>query len=113
MSNLSEEEILREIRAEIETEKSENCMFAKWLDIKHLEGLLDLYTKEKEKNKELVEEFPKILEEATKNSISKDKIRNEIKELTEEYEKCSRENTFKKAKLLYQINILKEILEEN
>ena len=46
---MSEEEIIREIKLEIEIDTSENCMFAKWLDIKVIEGLLDLYTEEKEK----------------------------------------------------------------
>lgn len=42
----------------------------------------------------------------------KDKIKSKKEELRKEYENCRREDTFKKAKILYQRNILEEVLEE-
>ena len=44
--------------------------------------------------------------------VSKDKIKVKIEEVEKEYNNCKRGDTFKKAKLLYQIKILKELLGE-
>lgn len=64
--------------------------------------------KENEKLKE--ENFDQVYMKAIADY--KEKIRNKIKELEKEYNNCKKGDTFKKAKLLYQIAILKELLGE-
>lgn len=122
MSELSEEEIIKTI---------ENILLhaeTQLLDYEALaiQGLLDLYQKEKEKNKLLIE--GKFREVADKNSyikdnyISKDKIKEKIEEIDIEISQCeyADEDTKEykedveqdKLLLLRDKHILQELLEE-
>lgn len=86
-----------------------------------LQGLLDLYNKEKEKNKELYKDNQKQWEERCKlaieldnNTISKDKIKEKIEELEQDIEKQEKETLGRCITIgqAYAIKVLKELLEE-
>lgn len=73
--------------------------------------IIDLYTKEKEKNKEYEKQLD--LDYVDKNYISKEKIREKIKELKEEIKLARKEKDLViVAELNLQVDILKQILEE-
>ena len=88
MSNLSEEEIIKELESEVEQADYLNTTYVAY-DKEYIRKIIDLYNKEKEKNKELiegqVETIEKIIQpELLKKYISKDKIREKLKYLDEE-----------------------------
>ena len=86
---MSEEEILYVINYALENAKAnkhEHIGFR----IEYIQGLLDLYNAEKEKNRQckmrieqLENEITARIEDANKNFISKDKIKRMLKELKE------------------------------
>lgn len=55
-----EQEAIRSAKCEIETEKEVGCIFAKWLDIKELEIILNLVDKLQKENEELKEHLLRI-----------------------------------------------------
>lgn len=63
-------------------EKEKNEM-RRYNEIEQTKGLLKLYNQEKEKNKELEKEYDKLAKYFTENHISKDKIKDKIKEIKE------------------------------
>ena len=117
MSNLNEEEIIKRIKYICDKWYDENLE----IDVKWIQGLLDLYNKEKEKNKELQEmlkhriKYTNELEEdlfqkANNYVISKDKIREKLKEIIE-----IRNKEFDTIGISMRgsaIDVLKELLEE-
>lgn len=128
---MSEEEIIESVKYHILLEYNGFCN----IDKVSLQGLLDLYQKEKEKNKELEKKYkeknkllktykgnlPKNVEliclckddferNISTDYISKDKIREQIKGLKNiiEFRKPTYEDCLK-----YTIDILEDLLEEN
>ena len=111
-----EQEHQKEIE-ELETENKEIIDYSYKND-----SLLDLYNKEKEKNKELiegqVETLDKILKpELLKIYISKDKIKEKIEEYKKEADYRTIDNPkgrihFHKEPCDYQIEVLQELLQE-
>lgn len=87
MNNMSEEEIIKNIKEMIQWSDRSTYKMA-------LQGLLDLYNKEKEKNNILVQEkeyLNCIIESDKDNFINKNKIKEKIEELIKEMEE-KREN---------------------
>ena len=92
--------------------------------VQAIQGLLDLYNKEKEKNKELEEDREKYIIRLTdkqyrttmelfKNDINnkwRDKIREKIKIRKEEKSECT--DSIEASLLLREIYVLQELLEE-
>lgn len=119
MSKLSEEEIIEEVKKELRLAKNVDDI-ATTIRNEYVRGLLDLYNKEKEKNKILeANGFRKGLYEKDCNYISKDKIREKIEEYEEfvnEFEEYWSKDPrqFRKNKSVdyYKIEALRELLEE-
>ena len=124
---LSEKKIIKYIKDEIENEIDTFHWFDNTPDnatrkqieesIKAHQGLLDLYTKEKEKekekNKELDSENIRIratLNEVTKDYISKDKIKEKIKECKKAIKESK--NNAQASEYEYQIEIYEELLKK-
>lgn len=115
---MSEEKLINKIKEIIEVDKNAKIISSIYEEVflrDYLQGLLDLYNKEKEKNE--------ILEDTLNNSIdirkywiSKDKIREKIKELNDEFdERNSREEDFNYNygdEYAFVVEKLKELLEE-
>lgn len=119
MSDLGEEEIINTIRKNIKNSKGQiaNC------NIYDLAAIIDLYYKEKEKNKALeiqllekdlhidgLKENRRIAIEEIQEEyyVSKDKIREKIKEL----ENLLKNTTMQPQIYTYEIDLLKRLLEE-
>lgn len=124
---MSEEEIMQGINKTIRFMKEELKADHSCFTIQELwavNGLLDLYQKEKEKNKELEKKLANRIElldyMISKDYISKDKIKAKIhafKEIKKEILSC--ENKLAKASITYDIvrndyceKMLKDLLEE-
>ena len=100
---MNEEEIIEYIKDEIENETDTYHWFddmpenktRKQLEesINAHQGLLDLYQKEKEKNKELEANYDKLSRHFVNNHISKDKIKAKIEEVEKEYFKMLSDGT--------------------
>lgn len=80
-----EERIISSIKPIVNARKThkDNNLYSLQLNAYQLDmiqGLLDLYNKEKEKNKKC-EYYEMVADELYKNSISKDKIKNKIEDL--------------------------------
>ena len=117
---MSEEEInfyIRDMIEKIKEAKNQKTIFGKEYekDLQAIQGLLDLYNKEKEKNKKLNAKRIRDVS-SVKNYISKDKIRQEIKELEQNQEQLqlARADLIYSAKdiIRHQILLLEDILEE-
>jgi hypothetical protein len=118
---MSEEEILNKITEMINELRDDINRVEDWVNtgedeekLETLEGILDLYNKEKEKNRiledllqgrlyELYLYYKKLAGSYQANSISKDKIRTKIKDLKEN-------NNGDDYSLINVINILKDLL---
>ena len=107
---MSEEEIIKKANAIIENHREiDKMMVIEMVDL--IQGLLDLYTKEKEKNKELKMqlEVEKIdnkynQEEASEEMIPRYKIKEKIEELNKEYKEA-----YNKGFKTDMVNRLREI----
>lgn len=108
---MSEEEIIKEVKGFLDFEEG--------ISMKTIQGLLDLYIKEKEKNKKLIDGqietlekilAPKLLEKF----ISKDKIIEKIEEIDNNGLNICNEQLNYQMKLQDEakISILQELLEE-
>lgn len=139
MNKLSEEEIINAIKPIVNARKThkDNELYSLQLNAYQLdviEALLDLYNQEKEKNKELTlitnqyDSFPKYNKKQSiiiaspdyfqngtfvKKFISKDKIKEKIKENKKMTNVIPTENNYTYKELMkYGIDILQELLEE-
>ena len=107
---MSEEEIIETFKHWIEYEKANKDKIDKADELIEIQqGLLDLYKKEKEKNKENIECIEEWIngERVSINCIHKNKIKEKIKELEMEFKKPYNDY----EKLSFAIDILEEILE--
>lgn len=127
---LSEEEIMEYINTikpkNLNNYKDEtNCALITKKQVKAIQGLLDLYKQEKEKNKELkkyyatrkevedLKETIACLHESAKDYISKDKIKEKIEELKKEQKEYENSQEWEiQDDIVAQINVLEELLEE-
>ena len=118
---MSEEEIMDNIKDFLQLEEihSNNNAIKSFLSIyqEALQGLLDLYNKEKEKNKKLIDGqietlekilAPKLLEKF----ISKDKIKEKIEEYEEIIESSIIKDDYKRE-VEHIIRVLKEVKGDN
>ena len=114
MVNLSEEEIIKIIKEKVILDY--NCYNSiDKIELEAIQGLLDLYNKEKEKNKNLLlqlKDSENELLEVTNNIISTDEIGEKIKEL--EKNKNTEVNIFSHDFFTLErtIKVLEELLEE-
>lgn len=119
MSNLSEEEIIKKIKRYINGKDT-----MKETLVRAIQGLLDLYNKEKEKNKKLKEKCKELIKEKQElttiledDVIHKNKIKEKLEEINKEYfKKLSKQKKLMEQNILgcqrYAMeNILRELLE--
>ncbi len=117
---MSEEEIIRNVKRIIEYKVISNYINNN--DSNAIQGLLDLYQKEKEKNWKYqvyclpndvgVKNGDKIITFDTSNYINKDKIREKIKEFEDSYMISSISDSEEKEYYKLVIIVLQELLEE-
>ena len=116
MNKLNEEEILDKLRKMLyHTQRANECGLSNndfKEDIEALEGILDLYNKEKEKNKELEEKRKTTMEVIGANYIHKDKIKDTV-----EYIRFMVDDDNKSSEIVKEVNLyldlfLQELLEE-
>lgn len=84
-------------------------------DLQAIETLLIAYEKEKEKNKELEQQYDKLSRHFIQNHISKDKIKARIEKYETMYNslpKFPREHLHSKTEYKIVIGVLQELLEE-
>ena len=91
---MSEEEIIEELNSLSPSETA-------------IEGILALYQKEKEKNKEYEENYDKLTRHFIENHISKDKIKQCIEKL-----EIEKKFYFEKQVIQGRIDLLQALLEE-
>ena len=127
---MSEEEINEDLKSIIEYIDKNLSMYCDTEDRNAIQGLLDLYNKEKEKNKtletllqgnlyQMYSYYKELASRYQANSISKDKIKEIIEELEENNKRIKKLYKNGSCNLnqdyienLAQISILKELLEE-
>ena len=117
---MNEEEIIKYIENDIEIDTDtaswfeENNETRKQIEkgIEAYKGLLDLYNQEKEKNKELIDTIA-IYKSTLSDYIHKDKIKEKIEDLKNEYRQLEETSDFIIADVIQpKIQVLQELLEE-